>query len=364
MNKKKSTRANIVEYMLHSPNTSKVELARELNLSMPTVLSNVNELMELGLIIEVGECESTGGRKAKSIGLAKNYRCAMGLNITANHIGMVFVNLYGEVEKQERKRFPFTADISYFSKLEKEVSMFLSDVSDVSSVLGIGVALPGIINKRDRLLIKSHALGLENYGLGVLEQVMPLPVYFENDANAAMLAENLGKEQNAVYLSLNNTVGGAVCFDGHLFEGQDHRAGEFGHIVLVPGGKQCYCGKMGCADAYCSANTLSVQKDDTPELFMERLKRGEPEALKVWETYLEYLAVLISNLRMAYDTDIILGGDVGGFLSEHMLTLGEKVMHYNLFDDDLSYLKACTYNREAAAIGAAKYFFDAFIREL
>ena len=73
--------------------TSKVELAKLLNLSMPTVLSNVNELMEQGLVTEQGEMESTGGRKAVLIGLQKNYRYALGVDITTNHQGMVLVNL-------------------------------------------------------------------------------------------------------------------------------------------------------------------------------------------------------------------------------------------------------------------------------
>lgn len=61
--------------------------------------------------------------------------------------------------------------------------------------------------------------------------------------------------------------------------------------------------------------------------------------MQTWNEYLDYLAVLISNLRMAYDMDIILGGDVGGVLSDYMIPLGEKVMAYNGFEHDVSYLK-------------------------
>lgn len=82
--KKNATKHNILNYMLNHGDTSKVELAKELNISLPTVLSNVNELMEKGLVTEKGELESTGGRKAVLIGLQKNYRYALGIDTTAN----------------------------------------------------------------------------------------------------------------------------------------------------------------------------------------------------------------------------------------------------------------------------------------
>lgn len=231
--------------MLQEEKTSKVELSKKLNISMPTVLSNVNELAEFGIVEEVGEYESTGGRKAKSIGIRKDFRYAVGMNLTANHIGLVLVNFGGEIEKWERKRIKFSPDVTYFQSISGEVSQFMEDVEEKDKILGIGISLPGIIDKQNKMLLKSHALQLENYSLHILEQVMPLPVCFENDANSAMMAENLKQDANEIYLSLNNTVGGAIAMKGSLFGGENYKAGEFGHMILIPGGKPCYCGKKG-----------------------------------------------------------------------------------------------------------------------
>ncbi len=76
------------------------ESQKELNLSMPTVLANVNDLLEKMVLEETGEYASTGGRKAKSIGINKSYCHAMGILITANHIEMVLVNLGDEIIKK------------------------------------------------------------------------------------------------------------------------------------------------------------------------------------------------------------------------------------------------------------------------
>lgn len=353
---RKATKYNILSYMLNHGDTSKVELAKQLNLSMPTVLSNVNELMESGLVTEKGELESTGGRKAALIGLQSDYRYALGVDITANHLGIVLLNLCGEILGQERIRMKFHTDLSYYARMAEELKRIYAPQIDSGKLLGVGISLPGIINQKEKILVKSHALNLENYSLKMIEQILALPVYYENDANAAMMAENPQRLKNSVYLSLNSTLGGAVCMDGTLFTGQNRRAGEFGHMILVPGGRKCYCGKCGCADAYCAASVLTQGGKEKLDEFMESIQT-DAKAMKEWEEYLENLAILISNLRMSYDTDIILGGEVGGYLQDHMVELGRKIFQYNLFDDDLSYLKNCSYRREASAVGVAKQFF-------
>lgn len=107
-------------------------------------------------------------------------------------------------------------------------------VEEREKILGIGISIPGIINQKERLLVKSHALQLENHSLSFFEQAFSLPVYFENDANAAMMDEDMNRYKNAIYLSLNNTLGGAFCIDGRLIQGDNQKAGEFGHMILVP----------------------------------------------------------------------------------------------------------------------------------
>ena len=361
--KKTITRSRILNYVINTQITSKAEVSKNLNLSMPTVLSNINDLIAKGIIIETGEYESTGGRKAKSIGINPSYRYSVGIVITANHVGIVLVNLKYEIVKFRRVRMKFSPDASYCQDLSVLTSEFLKDTEYQDRILGIGISIPGIISQKAHLLIKSHALQLENYSLSFLEQAFDLPVYFENDANAAMMAEDMNRYKNAIYLSLNNTLGGAFCIGGKLFQGENQKAGEFGHMILVPGGRKCYCGKKGCADAYCAASALTDEINSL-ETFMEQLKSGDEAAEEKWSEYLDMLAVLISNLRMAYDMDIILGGEVGGYLAEHMLPLGEKVMEYNGFDHDIRYLRNCSYKREASAVGAAKHFLQDFIKNI
>ena len=298
LEKKFATKSKIVNYIINRESTSKVEISKELNLSMPTVLSNVKDLLEKGIIIETGEYESTGGRKAKSIGINPSYRYAMGIVITANHLGMVLVNLKYEIVKSERIRLKFVSDMSYCSQVADFAAKFLDHMNDAEQkekLLGVGISIPGIINQEQKLVIKSHALKLENYSLSFLEQAFSVPVYFSNDANAAMMAEDMNTYQNAIYLSLNQTLGGAFCIGGNLFSGENQKAGEFGHMILVPQGRKCYCGKSGCADAYCAAGALVGESKDSVEQFMQLLQNNDEKAEKK-ESYTIRMMITVLNL--------------------------------------------------------------------
>ena len=115
---------------------------------MPTVLANVNDLLEKGVLEETGEYASTGGRKAKSIGINKSYCHAMGILITANHIEMVLVNLGDEIIKKDRIRLKFTAELSYCTEVAQKVKTFLEGELAKDTLLGIVVAIPGIIDQK------------------------------------------------------------------------------------------------------------------------------------------------------------------------------------------------------------------------
>ena len=256
--KKNITRKRIINYVLNNHVTSKAGIAKDLNLSMPTVLANVNDLLEKMVLEETGEYASTGGRKAKE---------------------MVLVNLGDEIIKKDRIRLKFTAELSYCTEVAQKIKTFLEGELAKDTLLGIGVAIPGIIDQKERIVLKSHALGIENYSLRFLEQALEIPVYFENDANAAMLAEKKQKYPNAIYLSLNHTLGGAFCIDGKLFRGQNQKAGEFGHMILVPGGRKCYCGKSGCADAYCAASVLTQDNRQSLDALMKKNCR---HGMRIW----------------------------------------------------------------------------------
>lgn len=366
MDVKRRNRANTLRCILSCERISQMELAQQLALSWPTILQNVKELLEMGLVQEVGQYESTGGRKAKAYAPVKDAKLAIGLDLTRNHISVVLVDLSGQVVRYQRKSKPFSLDDAYLQELGVLVRSVMDSPHTNETILGVGISLPGIVDSEAGILRYSHILDLRDVLLSALSRHIPYPCSFINDANAAGLAEIYGTSAvgNLVYLSLSNSVGGAILTDGTLYMGNHLRAGEFGHNTLVPGGRRCYCGKEGCLDAYCSARLLSDRAGGNLAAFFDGLREGDMEKQAVWQEYLKYLAIAVNNLHMSFDCDVIVGGYVGAFLEEFGGPLRPLLEERNTFQPEASYLKFCRYRLEASAVGAALAQVEQFLQTL
>ena len=228
MDVKRRYRTNTLRCILSCERISQMELSQQLALSWPTILQNVKELVELGLVQEVGQYESTGGRKAKAYAPVRNARLAVGLDLTGNHVSVVLVDLSGQVVRYQRKSRPFSLDDAYLHGLGELVQSVTEDVCAGETVLGVGISLPGIVDSEAGLLRYSHILDLRDVPLGRLSRHISYPCSFINDANAAGFAEIYGASTtgNLVYLSLSNSVGGAILAGGAPYMGNHLRAGR------------------------------------------------------------------------------------------------------------------------------------------
>lgn len=367
MDVKRINKINIFRCIFNKEKISQQDIASILDISVPTVLQNVNELLELGLVQSVGVFESTGGRKAKVIAPISDAKYAVGLDITQNHISMILVDLAGQILDHTRFPCPFSYEEAYFRKLGVAITEFVQKTGVLKEkILGVGISIPGIIDKFGKKITYSHALGISDVPCIKFSEYIPYHCSFNNDANAAGFAElrNLNPVHNAVYLNLSNSVGGAILLNNSLYLGENLRSGELGHNAIVINGKQCYCGKRGCLDAYCSAKVLSQHSDDNLPAFFEKLKAGDEACQSIWEEYFGYLAVTINNLRMTFDCDIIVGGYVGSYLEDYLPQLKETLATLNTFENDGNYVKVCCYKLEASAMGAALQLIENFVDQL
>ncbi|MGN1009068.1 MAG: ROK family protein [Butyricicoccus sp.] len=352
MDTEKSTNPErIVGLLRTEPELTKQEIAARLHLSMPTALQNINRMLEAGFLEECGETASTGGRRAKKLRLKKDAGYGVGINIALHRMELAVTDLLGETLRFADFPVVFEDTPACYEEIGARLEEFLEGI-DRSRVLGAGVAFPGIIDREAGRIVRSHIFGLEHVRLDRFEKNIPFPLVVENEANCACFAERSAAHGTYLYLSLNESVGGAVMLDGQLLRGDSFQTGEFGHMLLVPGGKTCYCGKAGCADAYLSPRVLTGGTQ-TLEAFFARVRAGEPEAQAAWDEYLEYLSILCTNLRMAFNLDIVLGGEVGACLAPDLPVLCRKAAQYDRFARDVEYLFACRRTEDAFAAGAA-----------
>ncbi|HCB91010.1 MAG TPA: sugar kinase, partial [Ruminococcaceae bacterium] len=360
-NKKK-----IVNFLYTNNGATKQKIAKTLGLSMPTVSLILKELSARGLVKKSGTLKSSGGRKPVVNSLAYDAYFSVGIEITQNHLRFVLINLGEDILHYKIIREHFQNNDAYYKKLADYLETFLAGSGiDRSLLLGIGIALPGLFNTKKNLLEYSPTLQVRNLPLGAITKYISYPVLANNEANLAGFAEiwHMDEVESAVFLSINKGVGGSIIVGNKVFNGMNGRAGEFGHMTIVKDGLTCSCGKKGCLEAYCSTQVLTEPNFTDVDEFFASLQMGNQYCMQKWETYLDYLATGINNLRTVFDSDIILGGEIVQYLKQYSDLLRKKLLPLNSFGEPLNYLHFSRYSDKASAIGAALLLVDAFLSD-
>lgn len=367
MEVRKKNRNEVFRYICKHGTVSNPDISYNMKISLPTATQITKELIAEGLLEEKGELQSTGGRRAKALSAVVDARLAIGLDITKNHITLVLTNIVGEILKYERIHQPYVSGEAYYQEVSERLEHFLEESgADRDKVLGIGISFPGIIDLDKGQITYSHILGMRVVPFDSVSRFFPYPCFFLNDANAGAYAEGFhGDEaERFFYLSLSNTVGGAIFGGNELIQGKNFRCGEAGHMTVVIDGERCYCGKKGCLDAYCAAWRLSDVADGSLERFFFLLDQRDAGAVKIWDSYTDYLAIAVNNIYMILDCDIVLGGYVGSHIGAHLWEVWNKVCGRNTFGEKELYVKACNYKVAAAALGAALKVIETFVCQI
>jgi len=367
---KLKNRQMIYRYIRSQDSVSKQDIVVGLQLSLPTVTQNLQYLEEQGLVDTSKKIKYTGGRNATAYTYIKNAKMAIGVYTTGNHINAVAVDLSGNVVEMIRERIEFNLDDeNYLKKLGEMVEQVKvnAGIAD-ENLLGVGISVPSLVSDDGEQVIYGLTLNFTGKTRAQIAKYIPYDNRLFHDSYAAGYAEIWidHRVRNAFYISLSNSVGGSVVIDNEIYEGNTHKGGEIGHMVVVPdGGKQCYCGQYGCFDTVCNTGNLDHYTNGNLEEFFRLLKEGDVTAQKLWDKYLDDLALAIHNVRMLFDNVVILGGYVGANIEEYMETLYKRVDKLNPFDDKASdYLIPCKYKVEATAAGAAILYINKFINTI
>jgi len=202
-----------------------------------------------------------------------------------------------------------------------------------------------------------------------IEERFKLPAAVDNDANVALLGEVwLGAGQglqSAVMITLGTGVGGANMVAGELQRGANWNGGEWGHVVLVPGGTACNCGRVGCVEQYLSGNSLTrIASTHTGRSypdgysFMNDVTNGDAKATSVMEQYLEHLTVFLGNLQLGIDPEaFIIGGGIIDSSANWWHQLEEKLGAF-VQNGTKVHIRKAELGNTAGCYGAAKLAID------
>jgi predicted NBD/HSP70 family sugar kinase len=230
---------------------SRADVARELEISPPTVTMVVRRLLDQAMVQELDRAPSRGGRRGQLIGLVGDAARAIGVKVAADHVAIVEARLDGSLLAAYTSPF----DAGAPDAVGHLASMLGPHVAEHAGIplLGLGIGVPGVVDSPDSGRVQAPTLGWRDVPLGRhLHGALGLPVLVENDVKALTVAERLfgrgRRHRDFLVLTIGSGVGLGIVTGGSIYRGSRGGAGEFGHFPVDPLGVPCACGNRGCLE--------------------------------------------------------------------------------------------------------------------
>ncbi|MDE6029161.1 MAG: ROK family glucokinase [Clostridiales bacterium] len=304
----------------------------------------------------------------------------VGVDIGGMSIKAGVVDQNGKILKKDK----VVTDVAGGShKIINDISLLIKSLVDINDrdFLGVGIGCPGAINSARGTVDRAFNLNWHHVALvDELARTVNRHIKVSNDANVAALGEamfGVGRTYtDTIFLTLGTGVGGGIVLNGKLYEGNESKGAEMGHMVLVVDGEQCSCGRRGCMEAYCSATALIretkkamlADKNSTMWKFspdidavdgrtaFECSKQGDAAANSVVDYFVKYLGEGMLNFANIFRPQaIILGGGVcaqGDYLI-YKLKDYCKDRNYGFADTPRFDILTAQLGNDAGIIGAA-----------
>ncbi|MBN2433640.1 MAG: ROK family transcriptional regulator [Spirochaetes bacterium] len=361
---KQSNRRKIFNYIRKKRVVTKLDIARDLDLSITTVSSNVSWLTNKGFVTDNNHDSSTGGRKARLIEFNPSACFSIGVEFKETHARIVMIDLDYRIINESILESLNLSTIP--DQTMQMIDRFISGNNSDKRIAGIGISVPGIVDKEHRMLLNAPNMEVQNIDFSsVVQKYSPLPVYIENEANCAAFAEFKDSDSKGTlcYVSITEGIGGALIINNRLITGTSNRAGEFGHTVIERGGRKCHCGNSGCWEQYASEQALRrmfAEKSIDLSIDMAFDKYGEDSKItEIIDNYAGQIAIGLYNLFMVFDPGVII---VGGSIARHESVLKPLVTdwisrHTRLLTDREVPVIYSSFGGDAGVIGAGVFPF-------
>jgi predicted NBD/HSP70 family sugar kinase len=310
----------------HGP-MSRASIARELGLSPAAVGQVIGRLIKQRLVEELDFGPSTGGRPGHRLGLVGDAGSAVGAKITLDNLTMVKVRLDGHVMASAVEHIdaqePFVVD---------RYGTYLQDFAQTEDVplLGVGICVPGIVDRPDLGNVDVRALGWGHVPLGGhLRAMLGVPILVENGVKALAFGEclyGLGRTRETfAVVTIGRGVGFAWVTDGTVRRGPHGSAGEIGHVVVDSRGPICTCGNRGCLEAFAGEDGLVTAgrtsgvlgADEGLDRLAALADAGDRRAVAVYKRAARALASFLAGVLAVLDPEVLLVAGEGTIAWRH-----------------------------------------------
>ncbi|MEP6636327.1 MAG: ROK family transcriptional regulator [Acidobacteriota bacterium] len=333
----------VLNYVREREPISRAEIARETDLQRSTISAIVEALTAEGLVEEIGEGESTGGRRPTLLRLRTKEAIAIGVAITPTCTTVATSDLAGRIVEQK----DFLTDPDPEKTLQAVITLVREFIiKNKGSIEAVGVSLPGLVDPSTGNAVYVPYFKWRDIPVSkIISTAVGLPVVIDNDANAVALAElwfgrpEVCDARDFILVLVAEGVGTGIIFDGQVYRGQRGAAGEFGHMVIgtqapVP----CSCGSRDCWEAFSSERAavarylkLSGNENGASSDFrglVDQALTGEANAKAALIETARCLGVGISNLVVGFSPEaVVVGGEIARAWSLIESALTETIEH-------------------------------------
>jgi len=280
----------IADTLLSSGPSTQAELARQTGLSTATISNIVRIMADAGRVAT--EPTTSSGRRALLVRLTNTGKVAVGIDFGRRHLRIALTTLGYEVIAEQSMELPLghRAEDGIDTGARLLGRMLVENGIAASSVLGVGVGIPGPIDRRSGRVVQGAILpewvGIE---LTDLEERLHFPVVFDNDANLGALAEVTwgphSEIQNLVFVKIGSGIGAGLILNGAPFYGGLGITGEIGHDTITDNGVVCHCGNRGCLETVASISVMLelLKRSGVTRIadIVERARAGDSATLRV-----------------------------------------------------------------------------------
>lgn len=277
---------SIIAYMAINGESTLAELTKELRISVPTITKLVQELVDEGIVNDLGKVETPGGRRPNVFGLTNSTIYFAGINVGRDRMTYVITDLQNNIiQEVVDDTFELSDRTQCLEKICSNIESFINNCGiDKSKILGVGVCIVGRVNTAQGRSYK-YFTNIEESLKEIIEKRIGLRVLVENDTRSRCYAEytcgRSKEESDVIYLHLGLGVAIGIVIDGKLYYGKNGFAGEFGHIPFFDNEKICFCGKKGCLETEVSGIAIEekmceLMKNGANTILRPKYEKKEP----------------------------------------------------------------------------------------
>ncbi|MGC9221531.1 MAG: ROK family protein [Solirubrobacteraceae bacterium] len=358
----------LIELVREARPISRAELARQSGLSAATVSTIVGALIQRGVLVEAATAPANGGRPPVLLDINATGGYVVGIKLRGDGLTTVVCDLDAHVVATLESAVSLVGDpAAGISAIESEVRRALKAAAvPRSKVLGVGIGLSGVIDSTAGVCRFSHLLQWHEVDLvKPLRRNLRLPVWVDHDMNALAIAEKWSGDalayRNFVTLSVGRGIGLGIVIDRAPYRGATGSAGEFGHMIVEPGGPRCECGRFGCLEALVGEDAIRRRvgerhgRELSREELIELTTAGDEAALEVVGDAGQKLALSVANMITLLNPELLIicgeGTQLGGAYLDPVVT----AVHEQTFADQGRHVEVRIqrWGDEAWAIGAA-----------